>query len=124
MQIYYEVVLSWTGGRNLDLKYRTSLFGAAFGPAENGDGSGSHTGDVIRACGGPAAEERIQWTTVGSRDDAMLVGSQPAGSDDSCPISATITIFVWGDQVQSTSSISNLPGNPFNFELVPPPESG
>ena len=120
MQPFYEAVMIWTGGRDLDLKYRTSATGADIGFAENGAGNGVHSGDVSRACGGAEAEERITWTAPGTRDDIVLVGVQAPGTDRKCPIEVTVNLFVYGELRTSGYRINVRGDQVFSFNVKPP----
>lgn len=120
MQPYYEVVMRWTGGRDLDLKYRTSAHGSDIGYDENGAGNGVHSGDVGRACGGSEAEERITWVTPGTRDDVVILGTQAPGTDVECAVSVVVGLYVYGELQGSEFKLDTQGDQMFSFNVEPP----
>ena len=120
MQAFYEVVMSWTGGRDLDLKYRTTPSGPDIGSANPGAGNGVHSGDVIRACGGADAEERLTWASPGTRDDAVIVGVQAPGTDIQCAIRVNVNLYVYGERRTTGYRLDTRGDQTFSFNIVPP----
>ena len=120
MQPYYEVVMRWRGGRDLDLKYRTSAHGPNLGYTENGAGNGVHSGDVSRACGGADGEERLTWMTPGTRDDVVIVGEQAPGTDVACSITVTVNLYLYGVPRTTEYRLDTRGDDMFSFNVEPP----
>lgn len=118
MQPYYEVVMHWSGGRDLDLMYRTSAHGPNIG--HSGGGNAVHSGDVGRACGGTDAEERLTWGKPGTRDDVVIVGAQAAGTDVKCPIDITVKLYVYGVERGTGYQVHTSGDQKFSLNVEPP----
>ena len=118
MQPYYEVVMHWSGGRDLDLMYRTSASGANI--VGGGGGNAVHSGDVSRACGGADAEERLTWMTPGTRDDVVIVGEQAPGTDVKCAVSVTVSMYVYGERRTTEYRLDTRGDQKFSFNVEPP----
>eukprot|EP00892_Ulva_mutabilis_P011570 jgi/Ulvmu1/8786/UM048_0041.1 len=116
-QPYYEVVLSWTGGRDLDLMYRDEVGGRDIGAASIPTSASApvFSGDAVRGCGGSAANEAIMWRRAGNSNPRLLVGSQPAGSDKDCEVAMSLKIFIYGEEVGAEYSRTFRSGHTFRM---------